>query len=292
MTTTTTPELHEDYASVRASEGPRSPHDALQWAHAECGDPGWSGMCLSFVRTGYNLPGVYASASDAWDGAKEKHKGTDYGSIPTGAPVFLEGSNPDGHVAFWNKKGDRDICTTNSGTGYPLVQPLDTWLYSYGYRFLGWTEDLNGYHVCNPDGTGGVPDSEVIVPFATSQTSKDQKVKAETWTTLKIDDDDGTSLITTPGPYHSTIQVNLADVSKGASIKLRAVKVDWDGNSSELVKAYPVGEWTGTSGSTGIFGVQNGDLGKASSGHSYRLRYQIFTYADVTVDSVLATWFH
>lgn len=280
----------EDYSVLAASEGPRSPHDALQWAHSQIGVPGYSGMCLSFVRTGYNLPGVYASASDAWDGAKHKHKTSDWHDIPIGAPVFGEGDNPDGHVAF--NDGNGYMVTTNSGTGYPVRQTYGTWA-SWGYRPLGWTEDLNGYYVCSPDGTGSVPDSEVIVPFGTKTTSKDQKVKAETWTTIKIDDDGATTLIGSPGPYHALVQLDIADLDKGASIKVRAVKVDWDGKESEQIKSYPHAEWTGTTGASGVFGIQNGNMTKADkSGHTHRLRFQVFTYADVTINSVLATWFH
>ena len=285
----------DDQVVLAAAEGPRSPHDALQWAHAEIGDPGWSGMCLSFVRTGYNLPGVYASAHDAWQAAEERHEGTDWTDWPKGAPVFFSGPNPDWHVAYYD--GGGDIVTTNSGTGYPLVQSIAEWE-SWGYHLLGWTEDLNGYHVCNPNGTGGVPDSEVIVPYDSKSTDSSQKLKTGgDWTTLEISDDGDTSLVYSPGAFAALVQVYAEGLPKGSTGKLRFYVTDTDesGKGGKRQNTYPTVEFSGTSGTTAAEVVQFGKLGKATaSGHSLRLRVEAAVDSSelVKVTMVAAKWFH
>lgn len=287
---------HDDQAPVATSEGPRSPDDAMIWAHDQCGETGWSGMCLSFVRTGYNLPGVYASASDAWRYADRRHETTSWADIPVGAPTFFEGSNPDGHVAFYN--GDGDICTTNSGTGYPLVQPISTWLNSYGYRMLGWSEDLNGYHVIDADGGSDVPDSEVIVPYDHKENHASQKLaKNGDWKTLEIDEDGATSLIYSPGGFAAMAHVYVTGLPVGATGKLRfvIVETDDDGTNGKVTDEYPAVEYQGTSDTTQTELVEFGKLGKSDhSGKTLRLRLQASAETDkqVTATLVAAKWFH
>lgn len=268
---------HEDLAVVAASEGPRSPHDALQWAHDQIGIPGWSGMCLSFVRTGYNLPGVYASASDAWDAAEHKHRTNDWRDIPKGAPVFGEGSNPDGHVAF--NDGDGYMVTTNSGTGYPVRQTYGQWA-AMGYTPLGWTEDLNGYYVCSPDGTSTVPDSEVIMPYDSKSTKDVHTIKGDsTWTPVYVDEDNVQTIISSPGPFAATLNVYVEglDVDKVGKIRFINVDTESDGSGAVQVAEYPVVEFRGTSGQSAAQVVQFGNLGKptTSGKSSRRLRAQI-----------------
>ncbi len=260
---------------------PRSPHDALAWAHNECGDPGWSGMCLSFVRTGYNLPGVYASAADAWKYAKKRHTMTSASQlkdVPLGAPIFMQGSNPNGHVAFVNGDG-KNICTTHSGYGYPVVQPLTTWLNQYGYKLQGWTEDLNGYTVCSPSG-GNAPDTPGIdMPFDSSRTTKAQTLAGGgAWTTLKVDDAGNSSILATPTTFLLVAHVNVKGLPAGAVGKLRIVYVDTEdgGKNGVVASTGPVVEFIGTSGSTAAAFTELGKMGKATTKGktSRRLRLQ------------------
>lgn len=286
----------EDHGVVAASEGPRSPHDALQWAKSQIGIPGWSGMCLSFVRTGYNLPGVYASASDAWDAAEHKHKTNDWRDIPIGAPVFGEGDNPDGHVAF--NDGDGYMITTNSGTGYPVRQTYKTWA-SWGYTPLGWTEDLNGYYVCSPDGTSDIDDSEVIMPYDSVSTKDTHTVKPDSvWTPVYVADNNGQTIIASPGPFAVTLNMYVEDLPVGKVGKIRFINVDTeDGGSDPVTVAhYPIVEFLGTSGATAVQVVQFGNLGKSTTSGkpSRRLRAEILVESSQTAHVTFAgaRWFH
>lgn len=288
---------HEDQATVQASEGPRSPHDALAWAHNQIGIPGWSGMCLSFVRTAYNLPGVYASATDAWNGAQYKHRTNDWHDIPIGAPVFGEGSNPDGHVAL--NDGDGYMVTTNTATGYPVRQSYATWK-GYGYTPLGWTEDLNGYYVCKPDGTSGVPDGEVSnVPYDSSSTRDVHTVKPNSvWTPVYVADGNTQTIISSPGAFAATLNLYVEDLPVGKVGKVRFIAVDTEDGGSNAVQVaeYPIVEFLGTSGATAAQVVQFGNLGKPTTKGktSRRLRAQILVESPDTahVTYAGARWFH
>jgi len=237
-------------------------------------------MCLSFCRTAYNLPAVYASASDDWAHAKYKHETTSWADIPKGGLVHFAGDNPDGHIALYD--GDGNICTTNSGLGYPVVQSISLWE-SWGYRMLGWAEDCNGYHVCYPDGSSDIPDSEVIVPYTSITTHKEQSLNTGgDWTTLHIDDDAHTSIITTPGGFAAEVQVTIHDMPEGTAGKLRFFTVDYGGSETVVDSHYPIQEFIATAGDTYTGMVQFGKLGKASkSGHSLRLRVQAAINSDV-----------
>jgi len=288
---------HEDRAPVAASEGPRSPHDALQWAHDQCGVPGWGGMCLSFVRTGYNLPAVYASAADDWAASKTKHETSSWKDIPVGAPVHFAGSNPDGHIAFYN--GDGDICTTNTGTGYPLVQPISTWTDQYGYRMLGWCEDVNGFHVIDPDGGSDIPDSEVVMPYDSCSTNDVHKIPPNgEWANIYVDEDNVQTIISSPGPFLAYLHLYIDDLPEGAKVIVRFINVDTEdgGKNAVDVAHYPTIGFVASSGTTYIEASQMGNLGKPTTKGktSRRLRAQIATdspqWAHVTHCG--ARWFH
>ena len=248
---------------------PRTPHDALAWAHNQCGVPGWSNYCLSFVRTGYALPGVYASAKDAWNAAKVRHTIKNFADVPLGAPVFWD--SPDspqyGHVAYANGDG-KNVCTTNSGTGYPVIQPYASWV-SWGYKPLGWTEDLNGFDVLISGGDSATDNpGGVAVPYVSKTTHATQKLAADSaWTTLKVDDEGSSSFTADPGPFMAVIQVVLAGVPAGTVGQLRCYQVDTEGGGKNAVRAnnYPIVEFTGSSGSTYAQLVQAGKPGKATS---------------------------
>lgn len=289
---------YEDGSPVPFSSGPRSPHDALAWAHNQIGIPGWSGMCLSFVRTGYNLPGVYASAADAWDGAEHRHTTGDWRDIPEGAPVFMfDGKNPDEHVAF--NDGGGYMVTTNSGTGYPVRQSYDLWA-SWGYRPHGWTEDLNGYYVCDPDGSSETDNGEVVnVPYDFIGTHDRHTVKADSvWTPVYVADDNGQTLISSPGAFAASVNVYVEDLPKGAVGKLRFIAVDTEDNGADPVQVadYPIVEFHGTSGQTAAQVVQFGNLGKSTTSGkpSRRLRAQILVESPdpAYVTFCSARWFH
>jgi hypothetical protein len=99
------------------------------------------GMCQQFVRgVCWEVPAVYGSAIEAWNGARHKHPGDR--NPPKGAPCFYRGGQY-GHVVIAKGNGMRSTDCTSSGrvSDAALSWPEGTW----GATYLGWTEDLNGY---------------------------------------------------------------------------------------------------------------------------------------------------
>lgn len=115
---------------------------AIRWAADHIGAYGWAGYCQKFVRMAFGAPGGYASAIDAWYGARMKHAGDR--NPPSGVPVyFTPGSNGLGHVAL-HTGGGRVI-----STDYPVGGIIGTGTIAgierdWGRRYLGWTGDING----------------------------------------------------------------------------------------------------------------------------------------------------
>ena len=100
------------------------------------------GYCLRFVREAWDVGALYASAIEAWGGAKFKHRDR---KVPLGAPVFYSGGRY-GHIVVFVGKGDMRStdCPTS---GYVSEADLDWPVRNWGQTYLGWTEDLNGVHL-------------------------------------------------------------------------------------------------------------------------------------------------
>ena len=101
-----------------------------------------SGMCLQFVRGPcWGVGSFYVSAIDAWHGARHQHPGDRY--PPQSAPLFFEGGQY-GHAVIARGNDDRMRSTDCTSTGMVSNAAIG-WIESHwGYRYLGWTEDLNG----------------------------------------------------------------------------------------------------------------------------------------------------
>lgn len=99
------------------------------------------GYCLKFVREeAWELPALYGSAIEAWNGARHKHPGDR--NPPLGAPCFYAGGRY-GHIVIWvgNQHMRSTDCTDpRDVSDADLFWPVRAW----GQIYLGWTEDLNG----------------------------------------------------------------------------------------------------------------------------------------------------
>lgn len=108
-----------------------------------------TGYCQKYVRDQcWELPSLYGSAIEAWNGARFKHPGDR--NPPLGAPCFYKGGQY-GHVVIWVGGDDmRSTDCTSPGrvSDAALSWPEHTW----GSTYLGWTEDLNGVRL--PLGNG------------------------------------------------------------------------------------------------------------------------------------------
>ncbi len=127
----------------------RSPANAVAWATPA--RTGYGGLCLQFVRLAYGVAPKYAYARLAWQRAKHRHGTSSWAQVPIGAPVFFDRpSSRYGHVAIY--VGGGKIATTHASTNRTGVDKISTWTGAYGYRMLGWTEDLNGVRVLPASG--------------------------------------------------------------------------------------------------------------------------------------------
>ena len=128
----------------------RTPAQAVAWASAP--RRGYGGLCLQFVRLAYGVGPKYGYARLAWQKARWRHATSSWAQVPIGAPIYLDRpSSKYGHIAIY--VGGGRMATTNASTNRTSVTPISTWTGSYGYRMLGWSEDVNGVRVV-PTGGG------------------------------------------------------------------------------------------------------------------------------------------
>jgi len=100
------------------------------------------GYCLRFVRLeAWEIGGLYASAIDAWHGAQHRHPGDR--NPPIGAPMFYAGGRY-GHIVVAGDRADLMRSTDCRTSGAVSEADTDWPVRSWGQRYLGWTEDLNG----------------------------------------------------------------------------------------------------------------------------------------------------
>lgn len=113
----------------------------------------WTGMCLNFVRTCFNIAPLYASAYAAWTHAQHRHVGDR--TPPVGVPLFWKGgSHGYGHIALSAGNG---LCWSSDvrRTGYVDLVKISSIETAWGQEYLGWSEDLNGVRIYTPTDDGG-----------------------------------------------------------------------------------------------------------------------------------------
>lgn len=113
--------------------------------------------CAQWTRTMFGVPALgdwdgdgAADAEDMWKAAKIRYPG-DY-VAPAGVPVYWGGGSQDnGHIAVSLGNG---MCrsTDAAGAGKVGTVPLDYPVRQWGMPYLGWSEDLYGYEIPDPEG--------------------------------------------------------------------------------------------------------------------------------------------
>lgn len=99
------------------------------------------GYCLQYVRTWWEVGPLYASAIEAWNGARHKHPGDR--TPPYAAPVFYAGGTY-GHIALSNGDGTISIRSTDCTYAGDVSTVALSWPETaWGDSYLGWTSDLN-----------------------------------------------------------------------------------------------------------------------------------------------------
>lgn len=113
------------------------------------------GWCKWAVRRLYDVPSDgSASAAEAYFRTKLRHAGGEF-SIPIGVPVWWTGGrNGHGHVAISAGRGKVWSTDIKRGGYFDLV-PIDEITTSWGLRFEGWSEDMDGVRVWEPAQTRG-----------------------------------------------------------------------------------------------------------------------------------------
>lgn len=116
---------------------------------------GFGGYCLSFVRqcwlkNGKVIPAVHRTAYLAWLGVKASNRHERDYTAPAGVPVFFapKKKGQAGHVAF--SVGNGKCITTNSVTNTIYTTTIKDIESSWGQKYLGWTEAINGHRVYSP----------------------------------------------------------------------------------------------------------------------------------------------
>jgi hypothetical protein len=96
---------------------------------------------LKYVRTWWEVPSLYGSAIDAWNGARDKHPGDR--KPPDGAPLFFRGGNY-GHIVIADPDHEGMRSTDCHSSGDVSDDDIGWTERTWGYDYLGWTGDLNG----------------------------------------------------------------------------------------------------------------------------------------------------
>lgn len=107
------------------------------------------GYCLRWVREQWEVGPLAASAIEAWNIARWKHPGDRH--PPTGAPTYYAGGRY-GHITFHCPRRHLGVRSTDCFSSGRVSDTDIGWTErTWGYRYLGWTEDLNGVRVIEED---------------------------------------------------------------------------------------------------------------------------------------------
>ena len=143
-----------------------------------------SGYCLKWVRTCWEVGSFYASAIDAWNGARHKHPGDR--NPPDGAPCFYRGGSY-GHIVIHRRHDSGRIRSTDcTYSGHVSDADLSWPETAWGDDYLGWTEDLNGVDL--PVLPEPQPPGEEMPQYLRAKMTKILNLKPDAWTSIPWDD--------------------------------------------------------------------------------------------------------
>jgi hypothetical protein len=227
----------------------------------------------------WRVPALYGSAIDAWNGARHKHPNDR--NPPVGAPCYYRGGQY-GHAVI--SVGGGKIRSTDCHTAWDVSEVPISWVESsWGYAYLGWTEDLNAVVLPIDGGTTDGGDErdedmpENVKALAEAMSFGDWKTV--TWGDV-VNDSAGDTItpgnpgIVIPGSHYvATITATVTPpegAPASATIRTRTIEGDlkngvWTTTESNPPKEHPV-----TSGDSFVVDTR---AGRVSEG--VRLRVQI-----------------
>lgn len=119
--------------------------DAVAWAANQVIHPSqnWKDMCLKFVRSSFDAPGMGGTALGAWGRAAHKHAGDL--NPPRAVPFFFDDGHGGGQGHVVLALGD-GTCFSSDARRVGMIDrvTLASIHSNWGMRMLGWTEDING----------------------------------------------------------------------------------------------------------------------------------------------------
>lgn len=244
-----------------------------------------SGMCQKFVRGQcWEVPSLYGSAIEAWHGAREKHPGDR--TPPNGAPVYYEGGQY-GHAVIFCHGGIRSTDCQSGGrvSDTDLDWPVRNW----GYRYLGWTGDINGVDLPLGGADTDEPKDDDM-PEYVHMALDGKTLQGGQWSFLEWEDvvSDSTGKAGVKGEagiriggkrYTATLHVS-ATVPDGERLNTRTSEsVPNNDGGYDRAETNPAVEHMRTSGTTAIQDTRSGSVRKDG-----RLRFELMLPAKGTVD--------
>lgn len=121
---------------------------------------GQDGLCLAYVTEVFGVPNKYSSATVAWEDAQYKHAG-EQPPMGVSVPVWFSYNGPDGHVAGATPSGVYSTTAQGDKT-FSSVSALVSWM-GEGFKYLGWSEDINNVRVVQPQEDTGMNSNGVTV---------------------------------------------------------------------------------------------------------------------------------
>lgn len=215
----------------------RTPSEAVDYAMTHL-TTGYNGLCLAHVQDAYGARAVEPSAISAWNNSRYKHPTTDLAGAPYGAPIYWsQPGNPYGHIAL-HLSGDQ-MYTTDSGVGHPHTASIGDWQRRYGYKPLGWTEDIENQPIpgltkeedmqpidiwnypIGSEGTPGLADQQAWVRL--SWIHKDTE---RIWALLSRTDDGNTGDKTNGNIYERVCHIDMRVREMTTTIQAQAAAIE------------------------------------------------------------------
>lgn len=256
-----------------------------------------SGMCQKYVRGPcWDVPSLYGSAIEAWNGARDKHPGDR--TPPDGAPVYYSGGQY-GHAVLFCGAGHTGIRSTDcQSTGKVSDTDLDWPVRAWGYKYLGWTGDINGVDLPLGDG-GAPPEEDDDMPKYVSTNSTDLSMEGDgDWHALKWEEvwSDASNVIN-PGDFsfmlsdrkYTATLTAAVDLATGERISTRVVETE-KGSGSAYDKVVESGRSLEHVRTAGITSIEDTRTGWVSKGRALRFQMLLPAGAKVDASAVVLFW--